>query len=212
MAASDTTMANYYMLGGDGKEYGPVSAEQLRQWAVEGRANAQTQVRATDGVGYTAFGAVPELAAPLSSFTPSPVVNPPARIFSQVQSGEDTDTSAQIKRLSSVVASGSIWIKLLALTMFLLCLGLSITIVGLLIAWLPLWQGINLWSAANQAQQAVYTGSEHDLIQALEKIRRSFTIGFFLIVALGIFYLILTVIGMMMGGMGALQGIGGGLH
>jgi len=203
-------MANYYMQGGDGKEYGPVSAEQLRQWALEGRANAQTQVRPADGTEFVAFGMVAELTVPSSIPASRPVVNPQARIFTSAQSGEDTDASAQIKRFSAVVAAGSSWMKLLALTMFGLSVLLCFTIVGLLVAWLPLWQGINLWSAANLAKQAVYTGSEHDLLQALDKIRRSFTIGFFLIVVLGIFYLILTVVGMMMNGMGALSGLGGG--
>ena len=35
-------MANYIIIGGDGKEYGPVSGEQLRQWIADGRA---TQAR-----------------------------------------------------------------------------------------------------------------------------------------------------------------------
>ena len=30
----------YKILGGDGKEYGPVLADTLRQWVREGRANA----------------------------------------------------------------------------------------------------------------------------------------------------------------------------
>ena len=36
----------YKIIGADQKEYGPVSAEQLRQWVTEGRVNAQTKVRA----------------------------------------------------------------------------------------------------------------------------------------------------------------------
>jgi hypothetical protein len=198
------------MQGGDGREYGPVSAEQLRQWALEGRANAQTQVRTVDGVGFVAFGSVPELTAQMTITAPTPVISPPTRIFTQTSSSDETEASAQIKRLSAIVAAGNVWMKLLAISMFLLCVLLCVSIVGLLIAWLPLWQGITLWGAANQAKQAVYTGAEHDLLQALDKIRRSFTIGFFLIVVLAIFYLILTVVGMMMGGMGALQGLGGG--
>ncbi|MCS7337214.1 MAG: GYF domain-containing protein [Verrucomicrobiae bacterium] len=33
----------YKVIGADGKEYGPVSAEQVRQWIAEGRANAETK-------------------------------------------------------------------------------------------------------------------------------------------------------------------------
>ena len=35
----------YKIIGADGRHYGPVSAEQLRQWIAEGRANAQTRAQ-----------------------------------------------------------------------------------------------------------------------------------------------------------------------
>ena len=35
----------YKIIGADGRPYGPVSAEQLRQWIAEGRANAQTRAQ-----------------------------------------------------------------------------------------------------------------------------------------------------------------------
>ena len=52
----------YKILGGDGKEYGPVSMETLRQWVNEGRANAQTQVQPEGGTNWIALGTVPEFA------------------------------------------------------------------------------------------------------------------------------------------------------
>jgi prepilin-type processing-associated H-X9-DG protein len=39
-------MANYTILGGDGKEYGPIAADGVRQWLADGRINAQTKIRA----------------------------------------------------------------------------------------------------------------------------------------------------------------------
>ena len=33
----------YRILGADGREYGPVTADQVREWITEGRANAQTR-------------------------------------------------------------------------------------------------------------------------------------------------------------------------
>jgi len=32
----------YKIIGADGREYGPITADQLREWIAEGRANAQT--------------------------------------------------------------------------------------------------------------------------------------------------------------------------
>jgi hypothetical protein len=52
----------YKILGGDGKEYGPVPAEALRQWVLEGRANAQTQVRVGEDLNWQPLAALPEMA------------------------------------------------------------------------------------------------------------------------------------------------------
>lgn len=43
----------FKVLGADGKEYGPVAAEQLRQWIREGRAGGTTQVQAEGEAGWT---------------------------------------------------------------------------------------------------------------------------------------------------------------
>ena len=70
----------YKIIGADGKEYGPVSAEQLRQWLTEGRVNQQTRVLAEGSTDWKAFGEVAELnpttppaAPPLSSIKFSPI-------------------------------------------------------------------------------------------------------------------------------------------
>jgi hypothetical protein len=40
----------YKIIGADGREYGPISAEQLREWIAEGRANGQTRAM-VEGAG-----------------------------------------------------------------------------------------------------------------------------------------------------------------
>ncbi len=52
----------YKIIGGDGKEYGPVSSEQIQQWIAQGRANGQTQVQKESGT-FQALASHPELAA-----------------------------------------------------------------------------------------------------------------------------------------------------
>src|SRR5512145_1901939 len=56
----------YKILGGDGKEYGPVSAETLRQWIAEGRANTQTQVMPEGTGSWVALGSLPEFAGAMA--------------------------------------------------------------------------------------------------------------------------------------------------
>jgi hypothetical protein len=52
----------YKILGIDGHEYGPVTAEQLRQWIREGRANAQTKAQAEGATEWKPIFAFPEFA------------------------------------------------------------------------------------------------------------------------------------------------------
>ncbi len=52
----------YRIIGGDQKEYGPVSADDLRRWVAEGRLNAQSLVRAEGGSEWKPLSACPEFA------------------------------------------------------------------------------------------------------------------------------------------------------
>ncbi len=51
----------YKIVGADGKEYGPVSIEQLRQWIADGRVNAQTRVQVAGGAEWKTAAEFPEL-------------------------------------------------------------------------------------------------------------------------------------------------------
>ncbi len=57
----------YKIIGADGKEYGPITAEQLKQWFTEGRVNAQTQVLAEGATDWKPLGELPELAATVAA-------------------------------------------------------------------------------------------------------------------------------------------------
>ncbi len=75
----------YRIIGGDGREYGPVSLEQLKQWIAEGRANAQTRVCAEGSTEWKALAEFPELAVALPLAPPaggpaSAVVPPTERV------------------------------------------------------------------------------------------------------------------------------------
>jgi len=71
----------YKIIGADGKEYGPISVDLLRQWVAEGRANGQTRVLAEGTTEWKPMAEVPELAAlltppsaaPIASTAPGPI-------------------------------------------------------------------------------------------------------------------------------------------
>ncbi len=56
-------MANYFIIGGDGKEYGPVTEADLRQWIAEERLNAQSLAKAESDAEFRPLATFPELAA-----------------------------------------------------------------------------------------------------------------------------------------------------
>ncbi len=67
----------YKILGVDQKEYGPVSAEVVRQWIAQGRANAQTRVKTEAGLEWHPLGGLPEFADLFGSPAPQPNLPPP---------------------------------------------------------------------------------------------------------------------------------------
>jgi hypothetical protein len=64
----------YRIIGADGNQYGPISAEQLRQWIAEGRANAQTKVLAEGTTEWKPLSEFPEFFAT----SPPPPGAPPS--------------------------------------------------------------------------------------------------------------------------------------
>jgi hypothetical protein len=72
----------YRIIGADRREYGPVTADQLRQWVVEGRANAQTQTFVAGATEWKPLGTLPEFASHFAAGNP-PVIGLPAPDFSR---------------------------------------------------------------------------------------------------------------------------------
>jgi uncharacterized membrane protein len=70
-------MANYFIVGGDQKEYGPITAEDIRLWIAEGRLNAHSSARGESDTSWRplgtfaefsdAFHTAPPTIAPLSA-------------------------------------------------------------------------------------------------------------------------------------------------
>jgi hypothetical protein len=52
----------FTIIGADGKEYGPVSTDKLREWIASGRANAQTQCRREGETAWSTLGSLPEFS------------------------------------------------------------------------------------------------------------------------------------------------------
>ena len=77
-----TPSDQYWIVGGDGREYGPVSVDTLAQWIAQKRADAETRVRWAEDAPWQRLGALPELAALLPAPPPAgrPVPGGPAPV------------------------------------------------------------------------------------------------------------------------------------
>jgi hypothetical protein len=71
----------FKIIGADQKEYGPITADQLRQWIAEGRVNAQTKVQPEGATEWKTMADLPEFAAvlprPAPPLPPSHLAAPP---------------------------------------------------------------------------------------------------------------------------------------
>jgi hypothetical protein len=64
---------NYFMIGGDKREYGPVDAELIRQWLREGRANGDTLARLENETELRPLRTFPEFFAASGPVLPPPL-------------------------------------------------------------------------------------------------------------------------------------------
>jgi TM2 domain-containing membrane protein YozV len=64
-------MTNYKIIGGDGQQYGPATAAQIREWVAAGRANAQTLAQAEGAVEWKPVGSYADFAdLPMAASAP----------------------------------------------------------------------------------------------------------------------------------------------
>jgi TM2 domain-containing membrane protein YozV len=70
----------FKIIGTDGKTYGPVSEQQLRQWIGEGRVNASTLIQPEGSADWKPLSEFPQFAQaappPLGQYSAPPVLSP----------------------------------------------------------------------------------------------------------------------------------------
>ncbi len=62
----------YKIIGGDGREYGPVSADQLRKWIADGRATGETRVQLEGSADWKPLKELVEFAEAVGTKSPTP--------------------------------------------------------------------------------------------------------------------------------------------
>jgi hypothetical protein len=87
--------------------------------------------------------------------------------------------------------------KFLGIVMIIYGVMMALTIVGIIIAWLPIWLGIIVYQAAKNSKTATLTGDKFMLMKSLQNINNYFTIsGILLIISilLSVLFVVIVVL------------------
>ena len=115
----------YKIIGADGREYGPITAEQLRQWRAEGRVNPETRVLAE---GETEWKRLADLPG-LTGTTPPAFSAPPG--FHSTSTGPIS--------ISGFAIAGLV-LGIISVPLCFCCLGLPFNVLGLTFSTIALSQ------------------------------------------------------------------------
>ena len=130
----------YKIIGADGREDGPGSGDQLRQWLTEGRVNADTQVLPEGGADWKPLRALAEFSSLLADRSTPPPIRPLA--------GQPAGTP--LRKNNSFAVTGLI-LGLISLTFGLCCCyGLPFNLLGIVFSLIGL--------AQIKKQPAAYSG------------------------------------------------------
>lgn len=125
-ALSKQSRGMYKIIGADGKEYGHVTADQLRTWIAENRANAQTRVLPEGATEWKTLADLPEFVSLLGVAMPGT----PATISLGVP---------QMAKTNSMAVTGLI-MGILSITCCVICIGLPCNVLGIIFSAIGLSQ------------------------------------------------------------------------
>lgn len=129
----------YKIIGADRREYGPVSAEEIRNWIAEGRADAKTQIRQEGGTDWKPLGDFPEFTDGLGRSPP--LLNAPqdaGQLTQTILSREVDVQIGQCIRRSWRLMMRNFWLVVGSTFLILVCqsvLGM-VPFVGGLLSWI----------------------------------------------------------------------------
>jgi hypothetical protein len=117
----------YRIIGSDGKEYGPVSADQLRQWIIERRADAATRVLAGDSTQWKLLGSLPEFSLLFATSAPQGAPAPFA-------------TGSSLAEKNTGFATASLVLGIASICFCCCCFGFPLNLLGLIFSLIALGQ------------------------------------------------------------------------
>ena len=111
----------------------------------------------------------------------------------------NTDQVNLIKEVSTPVFQARGWMKFIGILMIIIGVLYALTLVGIIIAWLPIWMGVVLYQAGSSTEQAYFSGDKFSLIKSLSQLKLYFTI-MGIMTLIGIVFSVIAVIALLAGG------------
>ncbi len=122
----------FKIIGADGRQYGPVSADQLRQWIAQARVNSQTLVQAEGSADWKRLGEFPEFSPP------APPVSPP--VPPPTASAPLTVSTPTFPPKTNGMAIAGLTMGIVGMTIGWLCCGPLFSILGIVFSSIGLSQ------------------------------------------------------------------------
>ncbi len=82
-----------------------------------------------------------------------------------------------LNQLKNTAVSMSLWLKILGIVMIVGGALTALSIVGIIVAWLPIWLGVLLVQAGDRAQGMQYSANLNQLLLLLEKLKTYFVVS-----------------------------------
>jgi hypothetical protein len=119
----------YTIIGSDGQQYGPITAEDVRQWIAEGRLNAQSLAKAEQEAEFRPLSAFPEFADAFPPEAPQPPVPEPASSAQLLEGDYDLAIGSCVTRGWELVKK-NFWPAVGVTFLVMLAIGVPNQIIG----------------------------------------------------------------------------------
>jgi hypothetical protein len=126
--------------------------------------------------------------------------------FNEQAQPQQDDSARHLNDMAAVGENMVGWLKFLGVVNIIMGVFVALSIIGILVAWLPIWLGVLLFQAGNQITEARISRNYFHLVEMMRKFKMYFMIqGILLLISL-----IFAVIGFLSFGAALISAFSGG--
>lgn len=107
-----------------------------------------------------------------------------------------------VRDISAPLFGAKGWMKFLGVMYIISGVLTALSIIGIIVAWIPIWMGVLLFQGASAIEQANASGDENLLKTGLGKVKTFFVINGVLMLVVLAFYALMLIFGIGAGIMG----------